>query len=788
MENKYSKHPETLRNIKEKIASAEKERRELRFSYSLDNFNHGNIQVLKNDEFYTELESYLSSPSSDKKDKSQQSLLCLCKAVVAEDIQVRERASALLSSAAEFYLNLNDKEIMLLLMRGLCGWLEFETEMLPGFAVLNSRLEAVSFWLLNNSCWEEAEKVFVLLDRIQSGSLKKSKVIKSLTGKTLQNFGKNFILEKLTDEYLQENEQQQLFQNILHCIGHEVVVYLLNRVIHSDNRTERLDLLKLISSFGILAIPALEDCLEGNPPWTVVRNVIYIVSEIGHDGNYALIAPYFRHADERIQLEMIRCILKLGGKMMKPRLIMGLGIVRDRLKIHILHLLAEQEDNDKKVLKELLDLVGDGKTFTAQSSHDVMSALIAILKTFPYTESVGLLEKMRVELKNQQGAELLLLQIDDAQKVIEPQIRHKLQNVKDFQDIVSFANDPVQQQLAFEKVRKTEEEIQVLLRAGKTEQAGQLIYDMATASAKAKDFSVAEMLRDRLLEINPMALGEVIQLGDFIDEQKNTSISSHHLEIWSELYEEMTTDEFNELYYALRQENYHKGDVIVQSGETDNNLYFLNSGYISLSCNIGGREVFLKRMQPGNVLGDDQFFSTSVWTITLRALSEIQVNVLDHAMLEKINKNYPNIEEKLRKYCLKHAQVRELLKMAGDDRREYPRFSVDLPVQNVLMDPYGNKGNRTFVGQLFDISKQGFAFTIKISNSKSARLLLGRHIMTTIIIGDKKMPQQEGVIVRVRQHEQMENDFSVHIKLSKEIDDIFFKEISSVATGNQSLH
>jgi len=247
----------------------------------------------------------------------------------------------------------------------------------------------------------------------------------------------------------------------------------------------------------------------------------------------------------------------------------------------------------------------------------------------------------------------------------------------------------------------------------------------------------------------------------------------------------MSTDEFNQLYYAQRQENYHKGDVIVQCGETDSNLYFLNSGYISLNCNVGGKEIFLKKMQPGNVLGGDQFFSPSVWTVTLRALGEIQVNVLEHALLEKISENYPGIEKKLRRYCQKYAHVRELLKMSGDDRREYPRYSVDLPVQNVLLDPYGNKGNRTFIGQLFDISKQGLAFTIRISNRNSARLLLGRHIMTTIIIGDEELPQQNGLIVRVRQHEPIMNDFSVHVKLSKEIDEISFKKFSSVARGKQ---
>jgi hypothetical protein len=785
MENKNGPQSDVLENIKKKIAAAEEERRELRFIYTLNDFEQGNVQVLKNNEFYKGLESYLLKNSPENIDNRLQLVLRICEGVLVEEIQVRERASALLSSVTEFHLNKHDKAIMLVLVRGLCNWLEFETEMLPGFSVLNKRLEDVLIWLLNNSYWQETEEVVILLHRIRAGSLKKSKAIKSLTNKTLQTLESNIILERLTDEYLQGNEQQRLFQNILFCIGHKAAIYLLNRVIISHSRTERLDLVNLVSSFGKGAVPALEDCLGSNPPWTAVRDVIHIISKIGNDANYDLIEQYFGYADERLQHEMIRCVLELGGKMMKPRLIKGLGYVRDRLKIHILHLLVEHEDHDENVFKVLLDLADKRSTFSVQSDHDLMFALIAAFKKFPCKESVEQLVKMWSDCSSGPGTEQIALYIDDALKYIEPKIRHNLQNIGDFQNLVSFDTDPVQQRRAFEKVRKTEEQIQVLVRAGEIQRAGQLIYDQAIASAKMKDFSVAELLRDRLLEINPMALEEVIQLGEFIEEQKNTSITSHHLEIWQELYEEMTTEEFNELYYALRQENYHKGDVIVQSGETDNHLYFLNSGYISLSCIVGGKEIFLKRMQPSNVLGADQFFSPSVWTVTLKALGETQVHVLDHAELVRISENYPGIEEKLRKYCQKYAQVPELLKMSGEDRREYPRYSVDLPTRNVLLDPYGNKGKRIFNGQLFDISKQGIAFTIKISSTSNARLLLGRHIMTTVIIGDEELPQLNGVIVGVRLHESIMQDFSVHVKLTKTFDEITFKKISSVAGINQ---
>ncbi|MCP4343257.1 MAG: cyclic nucleotide-binding domain-containing protein [Desulfobulbaceae bacterium] len=777
MKNKFGQPQEVLGNIAKNIAAAEKQRKELRFVYNFNDFEQGKIQVLKNDEFIAGLQSYLLADLAENKDKKTQLLFRLGEGALAKEITVRERALALLSFATELQLAQNEKANILVLAHGLGNWLEFEEEFIPGFSVLNKRLEDVLLWLMDNACWVEAEESVSLLHRIKSGSLKKSRAIKSLTSKTLQKLEKKTILEKLTDGYLLENEQQPLFQNILHSIGSISAMYLLDRVSHSDNRTDRLDLLNLISSFGNSAVPALKDCLKSDPPWAVVKNIIYLISEIKIDAHYVLVARYFSHFDERVQHEMIRCVLKLGGPMMKPRLIKGLSSVEDRLKIHILRLLVEKEDNDQDVLEAILDLIKKRISYSRQSGHDLQHAFIEALKKFPCTKSIVQLEEMGDVFSRQKGTEQLLLHIDEALMVLEPKIRHSMQGPDYLKDMVSFANDPFQKQLASEKVRKLEEEVQVLVRAGDIHQAGELIYNQATFAAKTTDYSVAELLRDRLLEVNPKALNQAIELGKFIENQKNTSITSHHLEIWSELYEDMTTEEFNELHHSLRQENYHKDDLIVQSGENDNNLYFLNSGYISLRCMVGGREIFLKRMQPSNVLGGDQFFSNSVWTVTLRALCEIQVHVLDHAVLKKIAVEHPGIEYKLRKYCQKHTPVPELLKMSGGDRREYPRYPVVLQTRNVLMDPYGSMEKRSFNGELFDISEQGMAFTIRISNTNKARLLLGRHIKTTIIVGEEELPVQNGVVVGVRLFAPIMQDFSVHVKLSKKIDVTFYKKI-----------
>ena len=59
------------------------------------------------------------------------------------------------------------------------------------------------------------------------------------------------------------------------------------------------------------------------------------------------------------------------------------------------------------------------------------------------------------------------------------------------------------------------------MKKGQQKEAGGLIYDQAVNYLNQKKYAVAEMLRDRLLEVNPLALSEVIQLGELIEEHKS---------------------------------------------------------------------------------------------------------------------------------------------------------------------------------------------------------------------------------------------------------------------------
>jgi hypothetical protein len=56
--------------------------------------------------------------------------------------------------------------------------------------------------------------------------------------------------------------------------------------------------------------------------------------------------------------------------------------------------------------------------------------------------------------------------------------------------------------------------------------------------------------------------------------------------------------------------------------------------------------------------------------------------------------------------------------------------------------------------------------------------------MTTIVIGDDELPQQNGVIIGVRLYEPIMQDYSIHVKLFKKIDKSLFERILSASGTN----
>ena len=305
------------------------------------------------------------------------------------------------------------------------------------------------------------------------------------------------------------------------------------------------------------------------------------------------------------------------------------------------------------------------------------------------------------------------------------------------------------------------------IKENKKEAAVKLIFDLIAKHVRANQFAKADELREKLFEVDSMALPEIVKSGEMIETAKIAAIDADHRQAWSHLYDKLTKEETVALYYATKPASYETGQVIFRQGEMNSNLYFINSGKIKMFYHKDKHRIFLKSMGPGDIAGDDTFFTHSTCTTTIVAHSAVKLNYLAKTILQKWRSESPNLVNKLQDYCARQRPIRDMLQKKELERRACRRYALS---GNAVIRIKDRPGIKVFKGDLSDISASGISFVMNTS-SKSAELLLGcrLNIKVTRPEGSSEMKiDQDGRIVGV--HSQMFNEYLANVKWEEPLD------------------
>ena len=312
-----------------------------------------------------------------------------------------------------------------------------------------------------------------------------------------------------------------------------------------------------------------------------------------------------------------------------------------------------------------------------------------------------------------------------------------------------------------------EEQIFQLAAKGNKDVAKKQLFDLVVSCARKKDFFNAERLRERIYEIDPMALMEIIQSGDIIEEEKSGAISKDHLEIWHKLLDVLSSEEFNSLYHEMEERHYKPDETIVAQGTKNDELFFINQGSVRATYRGGEKDLFLKNLGSGEIAGEN-FFNASVWTVSLTAQQQTTISVLKRDNLVRLEQRIPGIESKLIDYFNRASDIYAAMKKKGMDRRTHERFNVEGKIQLQIVDDK-DRILSSFRGELTDISQGGLSFFIRITKKENSRLLLGRTIKASLPVHGGQDKLLRGTVIGVQIYDLVLSDYSVHVKFKNEL-------------------
>lgn len=84
----------------------------------------------------------------------------------------------------------------------------------------------------------------------------------------------------------------------------------------------------------------------------------------------------------------------------------------------------------------------------------------------------------------------------------------------------------------------------------------------------------------------------------------------------------------------MERRTYQPGEIIIQKGELNRDLFFLTEGAVEVSTKEENGEVILNEMEPPQVFGDFAFYFGLPRTATVRAKTDVEVFILKYEKLK----------------------------------------------------------------------------------------------------------------------------------------------------------
>lgn len=755
-----------------------------------------------------------------------------------DDPKIRKPVSLTLSFVGRMLLSEGRDEVMVKILPDLLQWMKMETGP-PTIAYkgIATQLQELAQKLIEDRSLLECNAILETFNRMQYGEKDRDEAIRQMAESALRDIATEGVLDMLLQE-LQSSVEERRKQAVrgLIQLGGIAIERLLDILQESRDMAERVRILNLVSEMGVTAVPMLVKKIRESGPWYYLRNLILMLGKVGTEKEVAALQPYLKHEDFRVQREAVNSIYNIGGKFRGPTLLAALGDAEERLKISIVDMLGALEYEN--AVDRLLEMFQSKTFFSKKTDEKLKEKICSALGRIGSEKAVPMLRAV-AEQKGLLGIKSYPEPIREAASTALIRIHNAQLRKKEFQDegfkktrigagdrsapnLPAASPDPVSDRenqtspaaalpesaagvQAIDFSLPSTPSDKTVKRNNDTieETAVSLLYKAIVAHARKKEFKEAEALRQQLIDTDAMALTEIIRAGEIIEAMKSDAgdIEPDHLEIWSDLYESLTPEEADGLYYAMEEGLYEADEPVFQQGARNDRLIFIRQGQLRQGFSRGEREILIKTVGKGAIVGEDSFFSFSVCTTSLVALSLTKVNFIEKKVLEKWGRKFPALESKLHDYCLRQGKLHETLKDQGMDRRQRKRVDLTGIASVHLLSPGGKPTGKRFRGGLLDISQGGLSFLIKAANPKNVSLLLGRKLgmqfeipkplLQALQLKWKVPPEKPRIQIRrigtvIGVTHRREEDYSVHIQFEESLDQAVAKPVSAPARTQTS--
>ncbi len=553
------------------------------------------------------------------------------------------------------------------------------------------------------------------------------------------------LLELLLVEYLYDKDKSVDAGRLFAVLGRSAAEFLLEpqcMKLYQENKADQL--LKLFGEIGFAAEESLCCLLEQTKDWYLIRNIIRLLADKGSSACFARVTSFINHEDIRVKGEVLRAASQIDAPGKKDFFLKALKLVPHQLIELVVALIGDIPDSS--LVAPLADLLDEAVLVKNRAGLNLQLAICLALGKIGSVKAVPTLKKIIAAYSSgsevSQMEQQILRTAEQAIQFISHGGKHKR--------LGAITSDVPNQNNPF-AVREAGI-IRMAMSGDRAGAASQLL-ELIIECVQKDDLLNAERLRERFSEINPNAIAEIIQAAELIEEAQSGVQVRSYLDIWSNLLHELSSEEFSAIYHELEHRVLEPEEILVGQGDKNDELFFVNHGTIRVFYKKHDRKIYIKSLCDGDLAGEN-FFDTSVWTVSMNAVTESRISVLKRSCFERWKEAYPGLEKKLKVFYKNSNNIRDLLQRKGLNRRAFDRYEVCRKVDFQVMDTPGKAIGQKFKGRLADVSRGGLSMTFRMMQQKHIRVLLGRTMQITIpVVGSPNELDVQGQVLSITQAE-----------------------------------
>jgi len=734
------------------MGMTEQERRSKRLQAGLNALAQGGLEGLRNQEILRHLSAAFERLMSNKKENVAAAIIqTLVGGLKLDDEELRYRCGQALGLVGERLVSLACWGWLEKLAPTFLHWLRSVDKVDESWSRVVVVLRDILVYAQKAGKEDLAEKILSLFYAIRSGALEKSAEAKQQVGVAQDKSVDRGLLQAYLEQCFVRPIEEMHCQKII-MSGPLGIQFLLDVLLTNAKRPERIKLLRILGSVGGSLTPILLERLQTPMPWYGKRNLIRLLSVTGDEKDSGAMQGYLSHEDLRVQSEALSCIQRLSEKKRKQELLDALSQISEKLKFQVVRALASVVDEE--VVGVLVELLRDERYFSADIKTTL---LVSICETLGRSGSLQAQKALQLfigkgDTRPKNMAEEVWRAARRAVEALEA-VRREQKRQKGAPQkssmFVGSLEETMPEGLAREYVPVTnlaaELEVYVLLSQNRLAAAKSLLLDLISTMSYLHQFEQAEALCRRLVEIDALALEEIVQATEIVEEQKAVSVELEQGMKWTDVYDFLTTEEFNCLYSVLEHVTYTPDENIVANGDLQQLLFFINKGRAKLYYqDPQGNEILLKTVGTGEVLGGDSFFKASAWTVNAASVGTVDAFVLHREALRRCKQSCPELEAKLEAFCQQLGE-QDSLKVMAINRRRQKRYTLSARLVIAMLNESDKTSGTALAGDAVDVSIGGVSFIIRFAQKKNIRLLLGRQVHVSLPDGRPECPLTSGL-------------------------------------------